>query len=103
MRVVALVRVGLRVNGEFDSSGMGDGDMGVADGIETGEFSEMGSRDREKLDVDALGVLVANGEVVGVDRMSCSCSWPSIRDALRACGWLGPSGKTEDLVSGGVM
>ena len=58
--------------------------MGVA-GREVGKgegmLSEMGSKERENVELDAL-------EVTG-DCMSGSCIWPSNTDCFRACGWFG--------------
>jgi len=52
----------------------------------------MGSRERENVDVDALGVEdVSETEVVITSTGWC----PSKRDFLRACGWSEPSAKSE--------
>lgn len=67
--VMMFVRFVLRAKEGFNSSGMGDGNEGVADGIDMGEISEMGSKDSEKLDVDALGV-DANGNIASGGRKS---------------------------------
>ena len=64
--------------------GTGDGIYGVVGAPgEVEPASAMGSREREKADVDALGV-GENGDMEGGGRRSCSCSCPSINEFLRA-------------------
>lgn len=66
--------------------GMGDGKDGVAGGPGDMEpASAIGSRDSENVEVDGLGV-DKNDDGEGGGRRSCSCSWPSRIEFLRACG-----------------
>lgn len=59
--------------------------------------SDIGSRERENVDVDAFGV-GENGERVGGGRKSWSCNWPSNTDCFRAWGWL--SGREAERAKG---
>ncbi len=55
-------------------SGMGEGMTGVAGGKGDNAPSDMGSRAREKVDIEGFGVGI-------------TCAWPSSTECLRACGW----------------
>lgn len=72
------------------------------DGMDVGAvLSDMGSREREKVEVDALD---GSGDDSGRGDGCCnsgSCIWPSNVDTFRAWGWLGgkdgvlPYGESE--------
>lgn len=63
------------------------------------EDSDIGSRTKEKVDVDEAGDMRELDALEG-EAISCRLSWPSRRESLRAWGWSADSGNVSDRLSG---